>query len=142
MALIRRGIQIVDGLCPRCGLVDEDSEHIFISCLWTRCIWWNIFAWIRVPFPAEIHKLKNLIDFINGQPGCKIWKRVVFTIAMGTVWRVWLARNEMVFKNRFIPISKLVESIKEDVFFWIKSRSKIAMPCWEKWKTFDIIEIL
>ncbi|KAJ0909842.1 hypothetical protein HanRHA438_Chr07g0325911 [Helianthus annuus] len=83
-----------------------------------------------------------MLSFFKHQPGGKVWKRVIYTIALGTVWRIWLARNEMVFNNRFIPISKLVESIKEDVFCWINNRSKLKVPSWEKWILFDVLDML
>ncbi|XP_021971099.1 uncharacterized protein LOC110866053 [Helianthus annuus] len=139
--LIHRGVPLADGLCPRCGLEKEDSDHLFVSCLWSKCVWWNIMAWIRVSFPADIKKLNDLISFFKNQPGGKIWKKVIHSIVLGTVWRIWLVRNEKVFNNRFIPILKTVESIQEDVFCWLNIRSKLKVPSWENWSSFDILEM-
>ncbi|XP_022030427.1 uncharacterized protein LOC110931338 [Helianthus annuus] len=142
VSLINRGVLLADAFCPRCGMEEEDSEHIFVKCLWSKCIWWNIVTWMRVSYPADIQDLRTLVDYLKSQPGCKSWKRIVYSIVMGTVWRIWIARNEKTFNNKFIPISRTVDMIKEDVFLWIKNRSNRPSPGWEKWKTFDIIEML
>ncbi|XP_022024101.1 uncharacterized protein LOC110924400 [Helianthus annuus] len=139
--LIHRGISLADSLCPRCGLYDEDPDHIFVKCLWAKCIGWNILAWVRLNFIAS-NNLNDLLQLINRSPGDKVWKRVVYTVAIAMVWRIWIARNEKVFEDVFIPISKTVEQIKEDVFLWLCNRSKLKPPVWEKWKVFDILDMM
>ncbi|MFS7931618.1 hypothetical protein Hanom_Chr04g00358031 [Helianthus anomalus] len=52
------------------------------------------------------------------------------------------ARNDMVFNNNFVPISKSVELIKDDAFLWISTRSNLKAPNWENWKVFDIIDLM
>ncbi|KAJ0805245.1 putative reverse transcriptase zinc-binding domain-containing protein [Helianthus annuus] len=37
--LSARGISIQSLLCDRCGYQQEDVDHIFVSCLFARCIW-------------------------------------------------------------------------------------------------------
>ncbi|MFS7930377.1 putative reverse transcriptase zinc-binding domain-containing protein [Helianthus anomalus] len=114
--LIRRGLSFIDGSCSRCGLGLEDQDHIFSGCLWARSIWWNILRWLRISFPVEIVKISDMLDFINNQPGGVKWKRVVYTVVLATVWRIWKARNEMTFEARFIPVTVSVNLIKEDAY--------------------------
>ncbi|XP_021986240.1 uncharacterized protein LOC110882558 [Helianthus annuus] len=142
LGLICRGIPLGDSLCPRCGLIDEDPDHIFVNCLWAQCIWCNILVWVRVGFPDGINSLKDLIFYIKNRPGGAMWKRIGYTIAIATVWKIWNARNVKVFKDSFIPISKTVDQIKEDAFRWISNRSKLKPPLWENWKAFDILALL
>ncbi|XP_021979351.1 uncharacterized protein LOC110875461 [Helianthus annuus] len=131
VGLIQRGIPLTDSVCPRCGLYDEDPDHIFVNCLWAQCVWWSILAWLRINFISR-NKLDEFILGINQNLGDKNWNRIVYTIVMATVWRFWSARNEKVFKGIFIPIIKTVEHIKEDAFLWISNRSKLKKPKWEK----------
>ncbi|XP_021975320.1 uncharacterized protein LOC110870447 [Helianthus annuus] len=141
VGLARRGVPLVDNLCPRCGLYDEDSDHIFVNCLWAKCVWWNILAWIRIPF-LNCNNLKEFISQINQSLGDKTWKKIVYTTVSSMVWRLWKARNDKVFNGSFIPVSKTVELIKEDSFLLICNRSKLKKPTWENWRIFDLIDIM
>ncbi|KAJ0623010.1 putative reverse transcriptase zinc-binding domain-containing protein [Helianthus annuus] len=138
VGLIHKGVHLADSICSRCGLSDEDPEHVFVKCLWSRCIWWNVLAWVRISFPINSNNLQDLIDYLSNCPGCKIWKKTIYAIVMATVWRIWIARNKKVFDDHFIPISRTVEQIKEDVFLWLCNRSKVKMPSWDNWRDFDI----
>ncbi|MFS7918598.1 putative RNA-directed DNA polymerase [Helianthus anomalus] len=136
--LIRRGIHLADSLCPRCGLYNEDPDHIFVNCLWSKSIWWNLLVWMKISFPVDISSLKEFVSYLLSRPGGKIWKRLVYTIVLATVWRIWKARNEMTFNGCFIPINRSVELIKEDVFLWIANRSRLKSLVWDNWLSFDI----
>ncbi|XP_022003778.1 uncharacterized protein LOC110901248 [Helianthus annuus] len=135
-ALINRGIPISDESCPRCGLEVETTDHIFFKCLWAKCIWWNVLAWVRVSFPGDNFSFREFFEFITQRPGGGVWKRIIYTIVLATVWRIWNARNEKVFDGRFIPIKKTVEFIKEDSFLWISNRARNKNPDWENWVKF------
>ncbi|KAJ0946971.1 putative RNA-directed DNA polymerase [Helianthus annuus] len=139
--LVRRGISLADSLCPRCGLHEEDPNHIFVNCLWAVCVWWNVLAWLRIPF-VFCHSLNDLVSRIKHSPGDKVWKKLVYTVAISTVWRLWSARNEKAFNDVFIPVSKTVELIKEEAYLWICNRSKLKSLTWEKWKSFDVVDLL
>ncbi|KAF5812258.1 putative reverse transcriptase zinc-binding domain-containing protein [Helianthus annuus] len=142
VGLSRRGVHLTDVSCPRCGLQDEDSDHIFVTCLWARSIWWNMLVWMRINFPADIISLEEFVSYLHNQPGGKRWKKIVYTVTLATVWRIWKARNEKVFEDRFIPVQTSVELIKEDAFLWLGNRSKLQLTDWIKWKSFDISEVL
>nr|GEW84219.1 RNA-directed DNA polymerase, eukaryota [Tanacetum cinerariifolium] len=49
--LINRGVSLDSPLCPICGLMLEDSQHLFFRCDMTKCIfqricrWWNL-QWV------------------------------------------------------------------------------------------------
>ncbi|KAJ0929069.1 putative reverse transcriptase zinc-binding domain-containing protein [Helianthus annuus] len=116
MGLSNRGIQLPNVTCDRCGLEEETSDHIFATCLFARSIWWQVFAWIKVPLPQNITCLQQIIDAIHQSPGSKRWRRLVYTVALATTWRIWHARNTKTFEGNFIPIRKSVDWIKEDAF--------------------------
>ncbi|KAJ0522415.1 putative reverse transcriptase zinc-binding domain-containing protein [Helianthus annuus] len=58
--LVERRINISNQSCDRCGLDLEDANHIFVTCLFARSIWWNVFAWVRIPFPMDATKLDDI----------------------------------------------------------------------------------
>ncbi|MFS7958148.1 putative reverse transcriptase zinc-binding domain-containing protein [Helianthus anomalus] len=140
--LARRGISLPDVVCPRCSLDTESVDHIFIKCLWARSIWWNVLAWLRIRFPAQCESLTDLVKYVKDCPGSVRWKRLVSTVVIATVWRIWIARNSKVFEDLFIPIMKTVEFIKEDAFLWISNRAKNMEPSWGKWLMFDVVDLM
>ncbi|XP_021975130.1 uncharacterized protein LOC110870243 [Helianthus annuus] len=142
IGLRHRGVPVHDVSCPRCGICDEDPMHVYINYLWARSIWWSILTWMRIKFPSNIGSIEDMIGYLRNQPGDVKWKKMVYAVALATVWRIWLARNDKVFNGNFIPVSKSVELINEDTFIWIFNRSKLSSPSWGKWVDFDIVAIL
>ncbi|XP_022014337.1 uncharacterized protein LOC110913826 [Helianthus annuus] len=142
LGLLLWGVPLSDTLCPRCGIHDEDPAHIFVKCLWAKSIWWSICTWLRVSFPTNVHCLSDLAGFFSSQPGDAKWKKMVYSIFLATVWRIWIARNMKAFEDIFVPVSKSVDLIKEDAFIWIFNRSKLKTPSWGKWLDFDIADML
>ncbi|XP_021986295.1 uncharacterized protein LOC110882626 [Helianthus annuus] len=139
--LDRRGVVLSDISRPRCGLEVESPDHIFIKCLWPKSIWWNVLTWVRIRFPNDCGSLSDFMNYVKECPGGRIWKCLVNTIVIATVWRIWSARNTKVFDGCFIPIMKTVELIKEDSFLWISYRSRCKKPKWENWVSFDVVDI-
>ncbi|XP_021980661.1 uncharacterized protein LOC110876808 [Helianthus annuus] len=94
VGLIERGVSIPNNMCDRCGIGIEDVDHLFASCLFARSIWWNIFAWIRVPFPLAASSLAAIFEYIKHSPGSSKWRKTVLLVILATVWRIWMARNK------------------------------------------------
>ncbi|KAJ0565338.1 hypothetical protein HanIR_Chr06g0261521 [Helianthus annuus] len=42
--LIRRGINIGNGLCSKCEI---EEDHTLFNCVWATAIWWHICAWVK-----------------------------------------------------------------------------------------------
>ncbi|MFS7984707.1 hypothetical protein Hanom_Chr11g00989721 [Helianthus anomalus] len=66
---------------------------------------------------------------------------MVLTVVMARVWRIWHARNSNTFEGTFIPVMKTIDFIKEDMFIWLKNRSKLSPLIWEKWLLFDVANL-
>ncbi|XP_021979962.1 uncharacterized protein LOC110876090 [Helianthus annuus] len=138
----RRGVPLHDVTCDRCGLKAETSDHVFAECLFAKSIWWNVCAWLKVSFPHDCSMFRDLIKHLLDCPGDAKWRRLVLTVVMATVWRLWHARNTKTFEGTFIPVVKTVDLIKEDAFIWLKQRSNLLPLPWEKWLLFDVANIL
>ncbi|XP_021995688.1 uncharacterized protein LOC110892855 [Helianthus annuus] len=142
VGLTERGVSIPNIICDRCGIGREDVDHLFTSCLFARSIWWNVFAWIRVPFLLAASSLADIFDRIKHSPGSSKWRKTVHLVILATVWRIWIARNKKTFEGSFVPVSRSVEMIKEDSYLWIRHRRKSNALDWKKWIDFDIFELL
>ncbi|KAJ0544992.1 putative RNA-directed DNA polymerase transcription factor SBP family [Helianthus annuus] len=138
LGLAARGVHLPNLMCDRCGYELESPDHIFVSCLFARCIWWNIFRWIKVPMPPECTSLGDLLESLHNTPGSQKWKRIVHMVALASIWRIWIARNKKVFDGKFITVQKTVEDVKEDAFVWISHRANNTVPSWDDWISFDV----
>ncbi|KAJ0890157.1 putative reverse transcriptase zinc-binding domain-containing protein [Helianthus annuus] len=142
VGLAAHGVQMPNLLYDRCGYGIEDPDHIFVSCLLARSVWWNIFRCIRVSLPPNITKLSEILKTLRSSPGAKKWKKLVHVVALATVWWIWKARNMKVFDGRFVSIDRMIENIKEKAFVWITHRSRLPNPDWDKWVVFDVVDLL
>ncbi|MFS7979538.1 putative reverse transcriptase zinc-binding domain-containing protein [Helianthus anomalus] len=137
-----RGRGLPDTTCSRCGFAYKDLDHIFASCIWSTSLWWNVFVWLRLKRLARYDTLKEILADLLENPGSKVWKRLVYTIATTTTWWIWLARNVKVFEDPFVPVARSMELIKEDAYTWVCNRVKITSPSWEKWVLLDVADIV
>ncbi|KAJ0616096.1 putative RNA-directed DNA polymerase [Helianthus annuus] len=142
VSLRKKGIFVSDVNCNRCGLAEESCNHIFARCIWARSVWWNVFRWLKIPVHCDANDVAEILKHVQTQVGSKKWKKVVHLVALGSIWRIWLARNDKEFNGKMIPVHRLVETIKEETFGWVKNRVKGATIDWKGWVDFDISVIV
>ncbi|KAJ0941167.1 putative RNA-directed DNA polymerase [Helianthus annuus] len=136
--LAEKGLYMPDVFCSRCGLREETSDHIFTDCLWAKCVWWNVYRWIRIPVLCQAVTVGDILNHIMAQVGSKRWKKAVHMVALGCLWRIWLARNDKEFNGKMVPVKRIVESIKEETFMWFNNRARGVSLNWNHWIDFDI----
>ncbi|XP_022041986.1 uncharacterized protein LOC110944640 [Helianthus annuus] len=142
ISLEKRGIPIRNHMCDRCGYGIEDTNHVFVNCIWARIVWWQIVVWMRIPPPINLGSLKEVVDVLTGNIGSARWRRIVYTVILATVWRIWNARNLKVFEGQFVSTLRTVDLVKEDVYLWIAYRTKLPKLEWDKWADFNVLDIL
>ncbi|XP_021979758.1 uncharacterized protein LOC110875870 [Helianthus annuus] len=137
-----RGINIEDLLCSRCERDEEWTEHLLLKCVLARATWWNIMAWLKLPNHEEHNSCEEMMQHIQEQNCSKDWKQLITAIIMITMWQIWKSRNELIFKGLNGSVTRTVDEIKELSFLWIKERSKLKNLDWERWKDFNIRDII
>ncbi|XP_022040563.1 uncharacterized protein LOC110943115 [Helianthus annuus] len=116
VSLRKKGIFVFDMNCNRCGLAEESCNHIFARCIWARSVWWNVFHWLKIPVLCDANDVAEILKHVQTQVDSKKWKKVVHLVALGCIWRIWLARNDKEYNGKMIPVHRLVETIKEESF--------------------------
>ncbi|KAJ0589978.1 putative reverse transcriptase zinc-binding domain-containing protein [Helianthus annuus] len=142
MELFRRGINIEDMRCSRCGRDEETIDHLLVDCVMAQATWWNVKNWLKLPNNEELKSCEKMLQYIQDQIGSKEWKQVIMAIFMIAMWQIWKSRNEVVFNGRNGSVTRTVDEIKELSFLWIKERSKLKGLEWERWKDFNIRDII
>ncbi|XP_021986463.1 uncharacterized protein LOC110882867 [Helianthus annuus] len=131
VALVKRGIQVSEVKCSRCSLRDETTDHMLADCIWARSVWWNVCRWVKILILAEDASVAQILNHFQSQIGSKRWKWVVHLVALCCLWRLWIARNNKEFNGIMEPVRRIVDSIKEDSFLWVKNRVKGVFLEWK-----------
>ncbi|XP_076893436.1 uncharacterized protein LOC143545418 [Bidens hawaiensis] len=135
-SLTKRGIQIPDAMCKRCGSSNEDIDHLFFGCSMSRRVWAGIHQWTGLKVD-ECNSLNQVVSFpfamsIDGKS-----RNVVYAIILSTCCWIWKARNAKVFRSENIGAEKILDNIKISSFTWLKHRAKMATVEWSSWCYFD-----
>ncbi|XP_022042128.1 uncharacterized protein LOC110944789 [Helianthus annuus] len=135
--LARRRINVPDLVCMLCREYDETGEHLFVLCHFAQTIWQNIAICCKIP-PIIAFDLKDILGMHDFCPGSRKKKKALNAIFLVTVWSIWKARNEVLFRSTQPSVSKVLEEVKALAFLWVKNRSKEASMTWENWSSFNI----
>ncbi|KAL8538701.1 hypothetical protein ACS0TY_000641 [Phlomoides rotata] len=107
-----------EALCPLCRAAPETNRHILFDCTTTTTLWSMIYSLCQVsPSPNSVPH-SNFLQFC-GLMGRKNNARVAATIWIGTVWKIWHARNNLVFNNMVPNVRKIVDEIKVSSRSWL-----------------------
>jgi hypothetical protein len=106
--LARKNI-IDDNCCPLCTTSPEDRAHLFLNCPAARAVWNRI----GIPTPSlDMHDVwtRSPHDLVP-EESC--------TFAMTAImWRIWDARNSVIFKQHALTCSMVITRITEDITLW------------------------
>ncbi|MFS8002606.1 hypothetical protein Hanom_Chr13g01204071 [Helianthus anomalus] len=56
--------------------------------------------------------------------GTTKWKKALYSVMLVTIWCIWRRQNELVFQQKAICVSRVVNNIKSFGFLWIINRAK------------------
>ncbi|KAJ0519996.1 putative RNA-directed DNA polymerase [Helianthus annuus] len=136
-ALARRGIPVSSMACAMCGEHDETCEHLFVSCQFAQTIWQIIGQWCRYT-SLFTFCFRDVLDSHKWAPGGSRKKKAFHAITLITLWCIWKHRNDVVFGEKALSASNVIEEIKSRSFFWIRNRAKENTITWELWRKFDV----
>jgi hypothetical protein len=113
---------------PRCLLCDQAPEsmhHLMLECPFTRQVWHEILAWLRMTAAAPDSE-PTIMDWWH-QAKLDTPKPLRKGLASATLlipWMTWKHRNSCVFEGAQPSIPLLLSNIKEEVFSWAKAGAK------------------
>ncbi|XP_022036789.1 uncharacterized protein LOC110939539 [Helianthus annuus] len=140
--LDRRGVFVEDKMCVLCGYSIDSMEHLMFLCPTACAVWWNIWVWIKIPTNVQIVSTMDLLEWLFNLNGSAIWKKVILVISFATLWIIWKTRNERIFDGKQSRVEVMVDKTKEESFQWIKYRSPYVSLDWERWRDFNVRDII
>ncbi|XP_076932415.1 uncharacterized protein LOC143597936 [Bidens hawaiensis] len=136
-ALAKRNIGVESLECHACGLFEEMTEHIFVSCGLAQAVWQNISIWCKAP-QLFFFSVRDVLEVYKHTKFSKRKAKSFHAICLITLWCLWKARNDMVHDGVAVSIGSVIESIKLLSFLWIKNRSGGGEISWACWSRFDL----
>ncbi|KAJ8419423.1 hypothetical protein Cgig2_014910 [Carnegiea gigantea] len=77
-------------LCPLCNAVEEDENHLFLTCHYAQTLWTSLQQWWPVPLATDINSLVHKIRRIKAAPAKN---RITYAIFTAIVYYIWRAQN-------------------------------------------------
>ncbi|XP_021992114.1 uncharacterized protein LOC110888926 [Helianthus annuus] len=131
--LSKRGVQVGNVLCPNCGQMEETVDHLLVSCATTRALWWLIGTWMRMDGLCSTGSVRDLLLLIENAALTKKRKMAAKCVAVAALWKIWLYRNEKVFRGTFSTNCRILEDVMESTYLWLKNRAKLECIGYEEW---------
>lgn len=110
----------VTSLCPFCSVEEESIAHLLIHCRFATECWaivgldWNGFG--VVSFEEWLEYGWAHLDDSHRQ------------LLIVLCWGIWKARNELVWRNKKIPVDFVVVTSRSVLNQWVKAQSKCDVP--------------
>ena len=117
--LARRGLNHPP-MCPLCDQVGETIDHLLVSCVFTRQLWFSILQMFGLQAVAPQLNDQFFIDWWAGASSRfsgHVRKGLNSIIILGA-WLVWKHRNYCVFDGGSPDLSRVISSFREAAQQW------------------------
>ncbi|KAJ4839076.1 hypothetical protein Tsubulata_032282 [Turnera subulata] len=110
-----------NALCPFFSISTETISHLFIHCHHTWSLWSKICRWWGVKWsaPRDLTSLFSQWFLLGGNyNSTSSWISILFS----TPWSIWLARNNLIFRNKEVDWERLFDIILLRCITWIRAK--------------------
>jgi len=118
--------------CVMCEMEPESSTHLFLHCRVAQGVWMELLRWVGNMFIIPQNLFNHWACWNAGSSKKKI-SRGLRLIWHTTIWLIWKARNEKIFKAKDSEVMELVEDIKVWSWRWCLSRLNIPACMFYEW---------
>ncbi|XP_076882090.1 uncharacterized protein LOC143530431 [Bidens hawaiensis] len=137
VGLTKRNVNAGSVVCRLCDEGEETSDHLLISCFYATMVWQFISNWCQIP-PIYAFSVSDLLKVHKASILDRRKAKVLHAIILTTCWCIWKLRNELIFDNKSVNLSKIMEDIKALSYLWIKYRSPFSSISWKDWCNFSL----
>ncbi|KAM0832864.1 hypothetical protein ACQ4PT_064633 [Festuca glaucescens] len=111
-----------------CALYDQDSEsiaHLMMQCSFSQQVWFDICSRLNLQtcMPDPNSEFNTWFETATANAETSVQKGVKSIITL-TMWRLWKARNDAIFKNITPNRHDLVVSILEEAKLWMMAGAR------------------
>jgi len=119
-------------LCMMCNVVVESSNHLFLHCIFASSVWSSLMTLLDYYFLIPPNLFVHW-ECWSGRAGNKNRLRGLWMIWLTTIWVVWNARNDKIFKGINHEVEQIVEEVKFLSWRWVLKRMNISVCLYYEW---------
>ncbi|XP_058726594.1 uncharacterized protein LOC131597954 [Vicia villosa] len=126
-----------DKVCIVCNSADENRDHLLFFCIMSRNVWRNVTLWLGM------NDLDGLVGGDHFEKFCKFQhrslkkkkqKQILAMFWMASVWSMWIARNNAIFRGIPCVLDDILYYIKFASWSWLSmGKVKSNCPLWYNW---------
>lgn len=124
------GLQTNDD-CYLCSQLPESLDHLLVQCSFSREIWFKTLRYLSLQRLTPLMEPAMVDWWLDSRKQLPKAKRKTFdSVVVLVVWRIWLHRNDLVFRHTNPNVSSLLALIRQDLDLWrpAKILSPDALP--------------
>lgn len=112
---LNRFITQIDLQCSLCNTTAEDDTHIFSNCPNATEVWDSLSHWWPLPFHHQHSTVEDMTTSLSNYKAPRAQKQITYAIFAASIYFIWYARNQRLFKNQWISAAQTVYAIKEQI---------------------------
>ncbi|GAB2270604.1 hypothetical protein Dimus_038863 [Dionaea muscipula] len=117
---------IPDNTCPLCHMVIENAPHLFFLCSVSGGVWINIREWLGIP--PSLNCLSRILRWLKKYGRGNGLKASRMRLALAaSVYYIWRARNDMIWKQSQFDALSITRTIKIHVYQSMYSHFPMSM---------------
>ncbi|XP_076890778.1 uncharacterized protein LOC143541995 [Bidens hawaiensis] len=109
-ALQNRNIMMYSDICRLCDSTKETVDHLFAGC----SVAYKVWSWVSW---CKVHRffgfsIRDLVELHNIVSLSLVKKEVFQGIIFIACWRIWKARNELIYEDKPVIVEEIIEDVK------------------------------
>ena len=103
--------------CHLGSAAEEDDAHLVFTNCFARKVWEEFRkCWTGIPIALNKTQMLSMIKHIKE---LKTRKLITGAIMTAAIYNIWRARNHAMFKNQILPVTHIVNGIREQIRYGI-----------------------
>ncbi|XP_074305926.1 uncharacterized protein LOC141641152 [Silene latifolia] len=108
------------GNCFMCAVHQEDHDHLFAKCIYSRHCYGRLFDWLQIrmpgnPSPGGMLKLRKYSGFI---------RKLLSALMVATQYQIWYARNTSRVNHYVIHPGEIIRTVRQGCHLKLLSCTK------------------
>lgn len=118
--------------CVMCNNLEESSTHLFLHCEVASSVWFKLMWWLDNFFIIPPNLFVHWECWGEGERN-KMVKTGFGLIWHATIWALWKARNDFIFKEVSLAVDDIVENVKVLSWRWVLGRTHLPACLFFEW---------